>query len=181
MKRAMLIPVSLAVLAVGAGSCGSDEDANNATSSAASAKSETDAMKKTASADSMSHAKRGRTVKVLATKSYGKILTDGKGRTLYLFTREHGKNRSRCYGACAVAWPPYLTPGEPRAGKGANADELGTTGRRNGKMQVTYNGHPLYYYEGEDEAGEILCQGVDEFGGTWYVVAPGGSAITKTG
>ena len=125
---------------------------------------------------SASKKRRGKTVKVMNSR-YGRILVDGRGHTLYLFTRDERKNRSRCYGGCADAWPPLYTRGKPRAGTGAKAGELGTTRRRNGRLQVTYNGHPLYYYVDEDEPGEILCQNVEEFGGLWLVVSPAGSAI----
>jgi predicted lipoprotein with Yx(FWY)xxD motif len=107
---------------------------------------------------------------------YGRILTDGGGRTLYLFTRERSA-RSRCYGACANAWPPLIAHTRLAAGRGARRSLLGTTRRRDGSRQVTYRGHPLYYYVGERRAGEILCQNVTEFGGTWLVVSPAGAAI----
>jgi predicted lipoprotein with Yx(FWY)xxD motif len=121
--------------------------------------------------------RRGARVKV-GDSQFGRILVAGNGRTLYLFTHDEGANRSRCYGACADAWPPLYTRGRPRAGAGVARAKLGTTRRRNGRRQVTYNGHPLYYYVGEDEAGEVLCQAVSEFGGIWYVVAPAGDAVT---
>jgi predicted lipoprotein with Yx(FWY)xxD motif len=107
---------------------------------------------------------------------YGRILTDGGGRTLYLFTRERSA-RSRCYRACAKAWPPLIAHARLAAGRGAQRSLLGTTRRRDGSRQVTYRGHPLYYYVGERRAGEILCQNVIEFGGTWLVVSPAGAAI----
>ena len=119
----------------------------------------------------------GKRVQTGSTR-YGKILQDSRGRTLYLFTKEKGKT-SRCYGDCAVAWPPLLTRGRPVAIKGAKQSELGTTKRKGGKTQVTYNGHPLYYYVDEDEPGEVLCQAVYEFGGWWYVVNRNGKAITR--
>jgi len=77
----------------------------------------------------------------------------------------------------AAAWPPLLTTGAPRAGAGARERLLGTTRRRSGKRQVTYRGHPLYYYVGESRADQVLCQGVVEVGGTWLVVSPAGRAI----
>ena len=117
----------------------------------------------------------GKTVKVSASR-YGPVLFDGKGRALYLFTREKS-TKSRCYGTCARAWPPFLTKGKPRAGKGAKAALVGTTKRRNGKRQVTYNGHPLYYYVADTRAGQITCQDVFEFGGTWLVVDRRGHAV----
>jgi predicted lipoprotein with Yx(FWY)xxD motif len=107
---------------------------------------------------------------------YGRIITDGGGRTLYLFTRERTA-RSRCYGACAKAWPPLIAHGPLVAGRGARRGLLGVTRRRDGSRQVTYRGHPLYYFVGERRAGQIFCQNVTEFGGTWLVVSPAGAAI----
>jgi predicted lipoprotein with Yx(FWY)xxD motif len=106
---------------------------------------------------------------------YGKVLFDGRGYSLYLFAADRGK-RSTCYGACAKAWPPFLTRGKPTAAPGARSRLLGTTRRRDGKLQVTYAGHPLYYYE-HDGKGEIKCQNVSEFGGLWLVVSPSGKAV----
>jgi predicted lipoprotein with Yx(FWY)xxD motif len=106
---------------------------------------------------------------------FGKILTDSDGRTLYLFDKETS-DRSRCFGACAEAWPPFFTKGDPQAGSGAKDELLGTTDHE-GETQVTYNGHPLYYYEGDTQPGQVLCQGVDEFGGLWLVVDPDGNPI----
>jgi predicted lipoprotein with Yx(FWY)xxD motif len=116
------------------------------------------------------------TVTIRDSDRYGRYLTDGAGRTLYLFTRERG-TASRCYGACARAWPPVLTRGTPRARGAARASLLGTTRRRDGSRQVTYGGHPVYYYFRERRAGQIFCQNVVEFGGTWLLVGPRGSAI----
>jgi predicted lipoprotein with Yx(FWY)xxD motif len=129
-----------------------------------------DATMRSASATS------GSVVRVMASR-YGPVLFDGRSRSLYLFTRERG-SATRCYGACAKSWPPLLTRGRPRAAHGANAKLLGTTRRRDGTTQVTYAGHPLYHYAGDKKAGQILCQGVPEFGGTWWVVRPDGAART---
>ena len=107
------------------------------------------------------------------------MLFDARGRAIYLFTREPG-TKSRCYGECAVAWPPVYTRGKPRALRGVDADLLGTTKRRGGRRQVTYNGHPLYYYVTDTKPGQITCQDITEFGGTWLVVDPQGNAITLT-
>ncbi len=117
---------------------------------------------------------KGKRVKAVGS-SYGRVIADGRGEAFYLFAKERGRS-SRCYGACARAWPPVLTRGRPRAGKGAKAKLLGTTRRRNGKLQVTYAGHPLYYYV-HDSPGNILCQDVVEFGGRWLVVRPSGRAV----
>jgi predicted lipoprotein with Yx(FWY)xxD motif len=109
--------------------------------------------------------------------AYGKMLFDGKGRALYLFTREKGRPRSRCYGDCAVAWPPFNASGAPDVGRGLDEDLLGTTRRRGGKRQITYGGHPLYYYVNDRSPGEVSCQDVFQFGGDWLVVSPDGKAI----
>jgi predicted lipoprotein with Yx(FWY)xxD motif len=116
------------------------------------------------------------TVKVMETR-YGPILVDGRGHALYLFTREHS-SRSRCYGACARAWPPFTTRSAPRAGKGARRGLLGTTRRRGGARQVTYKGHPLYFYVDDRRPGQVLCHDVFEFGGTWLVLTRRGNAVS---
>jgi predicted lipoprotein with Yx(FWY)xxD motif len=117
----------------------------------------------------------GATVKVMHTQ-YGRVLVDGSGRALYLFTRDRTPS-SQCSGPCVTAWPPLLTRGKPVAGAGARASLLGSTRRRDGSTQVTYHGHPLYHYVGDRLPGQVLCQDVEEFGGRWYVVTPSGSRV----
>lgn len=107
---------------------------------------------------------------------FGKVLFDGGGRTLYLFKHDKG-SRSTCSGACAKAWPPFLTTKAPKAGTGARASLLGTTKRADGTLQVTYAGHPLYYFSGDTKPGQIKCENVVNFGGLWLVVSPGGAAV----
>ena len=110
------------------------------------------------------------------SSAYGRILFDGRGFVLYGFTRDpHG--RSVCTGPCATAWPPYLVKSRPRAGRGIVAARLGTTRRRDGSLQATYAGRPLYYYVGDRKPGQILCQNVTEFGGVWRVVRPSGRLV----
>ena len=111
------------------------------------------------------------TVTVHGSK-YGRILFDGRGFALYAFTRDR-EGRSACTGACAKAWPPYVV----EAGSGATASLLGTIRRGNGSRQVTYAGKPLYYYVGDREALQVLCQNVFEFGGLWVVVRPSGATV----
>jgi len=106
---------------------------------------------------------------------YGMALTDGHGFALYRFTHDTGV-ASTCYGACADAWPPYLVAGRLARGA-ADGGSVGTIRRTDRRLQVTYAGHPLYYYVGDRRPGEVLCQGVTEFGGGWYVVAPSGRLI----
>ena len=117
----------------------------------------------------------GATVKVTHTQ-YGSVLADKNGRALYLFTRDR-TSVSQCYGDCAGRWPPFLTGGVPATGTGAQANLLGRTRRRDGSTQVTYRGHPLYYYIGDRRPGQVLCQDVEEFGGRWYVLTRRGSAV----
>ena len=123
-----------------------------------------------------SPAKRsGPTVSVRTTR-YGRVLTDGRGRVLYLFTRD-GRGRSRCYKACARAWPVFLAKGTPRAGRGVRASLLGTRRRGGGRVQVTYGGRPLYYYVADTAPRQVTCQAVYEFGGTWLVLRASGKAV----
>lgn len=107
---------------------------------------------------------------------FGRILFDGRGYVLYAFTAD-ARNRARCYGACAAAWPPLLVADRPRAGAGASKRLLGVARRRNGRLQATYAGKPLYYYVGDRRPGQILCQNVTEFGGDWLVLGPGGAYV----
>src|ERR1041385_7855562 len=93
------------------------------------------------------------------TTSLGKILVTAQGRTLYLFAPDK-KNRSVCYGSCASYWPPLLVTGKPAAGAGVKASLLGVAMRKDGKHQVTYNGHPLYTYVGDSAAGKTKGQGL---------------------
>jgi predicted lipoprotein with Yx(FWY)xxD motif len=106
---------------------------------------------------------------------YGRILFDGSNHALYAFTRDP-RGRSTCYGACAVAWPPYIVSGRLTAGAGTARSLIGTTRRRDGKRQLTYAGRPLYYYV-HDGPGQVLCQNVFEFGGLWLVVRPSGKLV----
>ena len=103
---------------------------------------------------------------------FGRILADRRGQALYLFAKETSA-RSECYGECAKAWPPLFTDGKPVARSGARRGLLGTTKRRDGRLQVTYRGHPVYLYE-HDSPGKVLCHNVPEFGGLWLVVQPNG-------
>jgi predicted lipoprotein with Yx(FWY)xxD motif len=108
----------------------------------------------------------------------GRILVDSKGITLYDFPPDKGTT-SVCYGACAALWPPLLTHGKPIAGHGVRPSLLGTTKRRDGKLEVTYNGHPLYYWVGDHKPGQTTGQGINQFGGPWWVLSPAGREIHR--
>jgi predicted lipoprotein with Yx(FWY)xxD motif len=97
---------------------------------------------------------------------------------VYLWVADTG-DKSTCSGACATAWPPVEAKGKPTAGNGANAADLGTTTRSDGSEQVTYKGHPLYYFIADKSPGQTSGQGSDSFGAKWWLVAPSGVAITS--
>ena len=111
--------------------------------------------------------------------SAGAFLTDGSGRTVYLWAKDP-TNMSECSGACAQAWPPVPATGTLTATGGVQASDLGTITRSDGTKQVTYDGHPLYYFVGDSAAGQTNGQGSDNFGAKWWLVAPSGAEITGT-
>ncbi|HEX3737204.1 MAG TPA: hypothetical protein VHV53_06645 [Solirubrobacterales bacterium] len=112
-------------------------------------------------------------VKVLNTPKLGKVIVDSEGMTLYDFHKDKG-TMSACYGACATAWPPLLTDGAPKAMGGAQASLLGTTKRKDGTVQVTYDGHPLYGFVEDQKPGQTTGNDIDEFGAEWYALEPNG-------
>jgi len=148
------------VAAMVLGACGGDDD-NSSSSSGTS----------TSSAQAASV--------VTEQTDLGKILADGKDQTLYLFKKDTGTT-SECSGACATDWPPLTVSGSPTAGSGAEQSLVGTTQRSDGKTQVTYNGHPVYRFEGDQNPGDTAGQGLTAFGASWYVLSPAGDQITKT-
>jgi predicted lipoprotein with Yx(FWY)xxD motif len=103
---------------------------------------------------------------------YGRALFGPSGKVVYVFGADRGST-SRCYGVCATAWPPLLSSAAPLAGAGVEARLRGTTKRKNGAVQVTYNGRPLYYYSA-DKVGKVMCQHANMHGGLWLIVKPDG-------
>jgi predicted lipoprotein with Yx(FWY)xxD motif len=120
----------------------------------------------------------GRATVKAHSSSLGKILVDAKGHTLYLFAKDK-RSKSACSGQCATYWPPLLTGGKPIARTGAKASLLGMTRRSDGKMQVTYAGHPLYRFALDTKAGQTKGEGLDDFGGEWDAVTPSGKNAEK--
>ena len=167
MRRSTTLAVTAASLLALAAGCGGSG------SSAAPAKSTAGSQSSAPVRSEHRKAPSGKRVS-LHGSDYGRILSDGHGRALYLFTHDNG--RSRCHGACAKAWPPFLTKGRPRATGKVKQRLLGTA-RRGRKTQATYAGHPLYYYSGDRRPGQVLCQAVNEFGGYWYVVKRSGKPV----
>jgi len=119
----------------------------------------------------------GTTIAVGSTR-LGQVLVDGQGRTVYLFAADKGTQSACNSSACVQYWPPVLTSGAPQAGTGANASLLGTTARQDGTTEVTYGGHPLYYFISDKKAGDVNGQGINGFGGPWYVVSPSGMLVS---
>ena len=171
LRRRLAGAALLAAAAVSAAGCGDDGGAGpraSAPSETTSAPFETTAgaPSPTTTAAEGIHLRTG-------DSDYGPMLFDQPGQAIYLFDRET-TGRPDCYGDCASAWPPVLTSGSPQAAGAVRADLLGTVPRDDGSTQVTYAGHPLYYYAHEGP-GEVLCHDVVEFGGRWLVVTPEGT------
>ncbi len=117
-------------------------------------------------------AKSGTTITTYDSQ-YGQMLFDRSGQAIYLFDAET-TSEPECYDACAEAWPPVLTRGEPVAAGRVRSGLLGTTERTDGSTQVTYRGHPLYFYAHEGKR-QVLCHDIEEYGGVWLVVQPDGA------
>ena len=126
-------------------------------------------------ADPAMAARHGATITTRQVGSYGRILVDGRGLPLYYFTRDKGTS-SRCYGACAAAWPVTLAMGTPVAHGGVRRGLLGRQRRSDGRFQATYAGHALYTYM-SDSPGVALCHDVREFGGDWLLIRASGRRV----
>lgn len=157
-----------ALVVAGCGSASSSSSSSSAPSTAAAA---------TTSASSTTSAAPAAAAITIGTASGkgGTYLTGANGRALYLWVADSG-GKSACSGACAHAWPPV--EGTATAGSGVTSSDLGTITRSNGSKQVTYKGHPLYYFIADRSAGSVKGQGSNSFGAKWWLVAPSGTAIT---
>ncbi|WP_371496773.1 hypothetical protein OG871_12230 [Kitasatospora sp. NBC_00374] len=166
---------AVALLAAVCNGCSSSKSSTSTSSAPATASASQSAY---ASASGSAGTTAGAAaVKVAATGGeLGSILVDGQGRTLYLFEADTS-SQSTCSDACAAAWPPFTTTGAATAGDGATAGLLGTTKRPDGATQVTYNGHPLYYYAGDAKPGDTTGQDLNQFGASWYVLNAAGAKV----
>ena len=118
------------------------------------------------------------TLKLTSSKE-GRYLVDSQGRSLYLFEKDEG-GESYCNGACAAVWPALETEAMPHAGPGVDAAALGTIKRDDGDMQVTYHGHPLYYYAADASTpGKTKGEDVEQFGDGWYLVSAAGKSVEE--
>jgi predicted lipoprotein with Yx(FWY)xxD motif len=168
---------TLASLALFLAACGSSSSSSS-TSNSASPAAATSAPSSTSTSSSAAAAS-GLTVGTANAHGHT-YLTGSGGRAIYLWAADsHGK--SSCSGSCAQAWPPVTTKGKPAAGSGVTASELSTITRSDGSEQVTYNGHPLYYFAGDTSAGSTSGEGSSGFGAKWWLVAPSGSPVTGGG
>ncbi len=167
-RISVLVPVIAALLAA----CGSS---SKSTSTPAPASPPTQTASSTASSPTPSTA----TAALVTTKhnKSGTLLAAGpKKLTVYLFEADTGATPT-CTGACAKIWPPVITSGQPRALGRAAASQLSTVKRSDGKTQVTYHGHPLYYYKKDGDTSDAYGQGSKLFGAGWYVLSPSGKKI----
>jgi predicted lipoprotein with Yx(FWY)xxD motif len=167
-KRTIFIFALLAVIgAVVIAGCGGG---GSSSSSSESTTGESGAESTTASSGGSGG---GGTIAGAEISGLGTVLVDAQGMTVYEFTEDSGTT-SNCHGECEAAWPPVEASGKPTAGEGAMSSALGTTKRKDGTMQVTYNGHPLYTFSGDKAAGEANGSELD---GTWFVLNEAGSAV----
>ena len=173
MKNWMAAAACAAGIALAATACSSGSGSNSTAAPAAS--SATAQASSPAAAGSSSAA--AVTIGLASTSGIdGKFLASGQGRTIYLWEADKS-SMSTCSGACAATWPPVIASGMPMAGSGVEQSLLGTTKRSDGTEQVTYNGHPLYYFSADTSAGMAKGQGSKAFGASWYVVDAKGSKI----
>jgi predicted lipoprotein with Yx(FWY)xxD motif len=113
-----------------------------------------------------------------APSGLGRILVDGRGRTLYLFAKDR-RGSSACSGLCATYWPPLVANGKWLALKGVKQSLLASIRRADGSRQVTYAGHPLYLFSGDTKRGQTNGEGLTDFGAGWYAVSPAGKKIDR--
>ena len=116
----------------------------------------------------------------LGSTPLGQILVDSQGRTLYLFAADTSSSSTCNSPGCVAEWPPFTTTGPPQAGPQVAANRLATTLRFDGREQVTYSGHPLYYFAGDTQRGSTAGQGLNDNGGPWYVVRADGTAVVNS-
>jgi predicted lipoprotein with Yx(FWY)xxD motif len=167
-RRAILVIGALLALA----GCGGEEERPAARAEPSEPTPAATATPTPTAAEQEEAGKPAGTKLTVAESEFGSMLFDSRKQAIYIFERD-SKDETVCYGDCAEAWPPVYTDGEPVAGKGVRAALLGTVKRRDGRLQVTYAGKPLYFYAHEGP-GQVLCHNVNLNGGFWWVVAPNG-------
>src|SRR3954452_3432695 len=113
----------------------------------------------------------------LRSTSLGRVIVDSHKHTLYMLTAD-GKNASHCSGACAANWPPAKAPRKPKLSSSLDKSKLKVIERADGSRQLAYAGHPLYRFAGDSKPGDVHGEGVNAFGGMWYVLSKSGAAVT---
>jgi predicted lipoprotein with Yx(FWY)xxD motif len=170
----------VAVLVAGCGSSNNSSSTSGGTNSAAAAATTAAASRYGAGGTKAAASTSGMAVVVKGSK-LGTIMAAGPHRlTVYLFEGDHGAGSSACTGPCAAAWPPVTSAAAPVAGSGVNKALLGSITRSDGTRQVTYAGHPLYFFARDKDDGDAYGQGVNAFGASWYVIAPSGSKVDSS-
>jgi predicted lipoprotein with Yx(FWY)xxD motif len=161
MKRLVIFAPAVVMLAIAG--CGGSSSSSKTTSNVKPSSNTTSASAATLA---------------VGSTGLGKVLVGTNSRTLYLFEKDKGPT-STCSGACAANWPPFTTTGTPKAGASVDAAKLTTSKRSDGKMQVVYAGHPLYFYTGDAKSGDTNGQGQKAFGAEWYVLDSTGTKVEK--
>ncbi len=182
-KRIYAFPLLAAVLvALAIAGCGGGSSSSSSSETSAEAGAESGgSAAESETVKAAPNAEEGTTFVSLGNASgLGMVLVDSKGMTLYDFHKDKG-TESACYGECAKAWPPLLSEGEPQPSNGTSASKLGTTERKDGTMQVTYAGHPLYGFVGDKAPGEANGNDVTAFGGEWYALMGNGEEPEDSG
>lgn len=168
MKTSLLLVIGILALA----GCGGGDDSG---SSKTQPRTDETTIEKAGASEkkdeASGRARKGTTITV-GDSEFGSMLFGSNKQAIYIFEND-SKGKTVCYGECAEAWPPVFTKGEPKAGSGLKQSLLSTVKRRDGKLQVTYAGQPLYFYDHEGP-GEVRCHNVNLNGGLWWVVGPDG-------
>lgn len=168
-RTGVAVAVATAALLTAVGGCGNGDGDGGQSPSPAGSPTPTRTAAQSPTGSPTATAAGVATVMLREAGDLGPVLTDGEGRTLYLFEADKSE-KSTCNDACAAAWPPLTTSGEPKAGEKADAKLLGTTERADGDTQVTYNGHPLYYFQNDKKPGDTTGHDVEGFGAEWYAL-----------
>jgi predicted lipoprotein with Yx(FWY)xxD motif len=172
-KKPLFAVGALALIAALAfAGCGGSDDSTSSSAGSGGAYGSGEESAQPAS----SEASGGGTAAVVSATTVGdlgKVIVDSKGFTLYDFHKDKG-GKSSCYGACEQVWPPLRTGGKPQVGEGAMASKLGTTKRKDGTLQVTYAGLPLYTYVEDKKPGDARGHDFSSFGAQWYALLPSG-------
>ena len=174
--RFALLAVAALVLGIAAAGCGGSSSSSSAPAGGTNASNGSSGGYGYGGGGGSGSGASAVTIKA-ASSPLGTILVDQDGKTLYLFEAD-SQNKSNCSGGCLSLWPPVDADGKATAGSGVTAGMIGTA---TGSSQVTYAGHPLYWFSGDTAAGDTNGEGLTDFGGAWYAVSPAGKAVEEAG